>query len=327
MAIQQLYLLLERKTPVRLKGLVPESWRIWLGYQLKVRRALRFKYESYLRHELVLPPGETEQGLFEYLADFRHEQGRKEELRIYLQEAFWRFLYTLQIVPRGNGRLLEIGAGPYFTSLLLRRFTNYELAFINYFGPAFGKKATQAVVSSTERVEFEFYNVNVEEETIPVPAEHYDVVLLCEVLEHFTNDPLKVLLEIKRVLKPDGFLILTTPNVNRLANVSHMISGENIYDPYSGYGPYGRHNREYNQQELKKLLTYVGFEIDLIFTSDVYDNPVQLYTYASTFSHLLEQRKHDLGQYIFVRARNTQPAREKKPNWLYRSYPPNELGE
>jgi SAM-dependent methyltransferase len=325
MAIQQLYLLLERKTPVRLKGLVPESWRAWLGYQLKVHRALEFKYEPYLRHKLVLPPDETEQSLFNYLADFRHEQGRKEELRTYLHDAFRRFLYTLQIVPGGNGRLLEIGAGPYFTSLLLRRLTDYKLEFINYYGPAFGKKSSQAVISSNERVEFEFYNINVEEEAIPVPDEYYDVVLLCEVLEHFTNDPVRVLLEIKRVLKPDGHLILSTPNVNRLANVWHMIYGGNIYDPYSGYGPYGRHNREYTRQELEKLLTYLGFEIDLIFISDVHDNPAHLYTYASTFSHLLEQRKHELGQYIFARAKNTKPAREKRPKWLYRGYPVDEL--
>jgi SAM-dependent methyltransferase len=323
--MQQLYLLLERKTPASLKGLIPESWRIWLGYQIKVRGASRFKYESYLRHELVLPPGETEQSLFSYLSDFRHEQGRKEELEGYLHEAFRRFLYTLQMVPPGDGRLLEIGAGPYFTTLLLRRFTNYEMEFINYFGPPFGKKATQAVVSSRERVEFEFYNVNVEEEAIPVAADQFDVVMLCEVLEHFTNDPLKVMVEIKRVLKPGGLLILTTPNVNRLENVARMIAGHNIYDPYSGHGPYGRHNREYNRDELEKLLAYLGFEIDLIFTSDVHNNLAHLYADPTTFSHLLQQRKDDLGQYLFIRARNTRPARPKKPNWLYRSYPPGEL--
>lgn len=326
--MQQLYLLLERKAPGRLKRLIPERWRIWLGYQIKVRRASRFRYETYLQHELALPPGETEQSLMAYLADFEHEHGgRREELAAYLREAFRRFLYTLQIVPAGNGRLLEIGAGPYYATLLLRRFRNYEMEFINYFGPAFGKKATQAVVSSHERVEFEFYNINVEEEPVPVPDDYYDVVLLCEVLEHFTNDPLKVLREIKRVLKPNGFLILTTPNVNRLENVARMIGGYNIYDPYSGHGPYGRHNREYTREELQKLLDHLGFDIELIFTSDVHANMTHLYADPGTFSHLVQHRKNDLGQYIFLRARNTRPANEKRPAWLYRSYSPDELGD
>lgn len=328
LAMQQLYLLLERKAPTRLKRLIPESWRIWLGYQIKVRRASRFHYQSYLQHELNLPPGETEQSLYGYLSNFEHEHGRrKEELAGYLREAFRRFLYTLQIVPRGNGRLLEIGAGPYFATLLLRRFTNYEMEFINYFGPAFGKKASQAVVSGNERVEFEFYNVNVEAESIPVPDEQYDVVLLCEVLEHFTNDPMKVMRELKRVLKPDGVLILTTPNVNRLENVARMISGRNLYDPYSGHGTYGRHNREYNRNELEKLLDYLGFDIELIFTSDVHNNMAHLYADPGTFTPLLEHRKNDLGQYIFARARNARPAKAKRPNWLYRSYPAGELGD
>ncbi len=325
--MQQLYLLLERKAPGRLKRLIPERWRIWLGYQIKVRRASRFRYESYLQHELALPPGETEQSLMAYLADFRHEHGgRPEELAAYLREAFRRFLYTLQIVPPGNGRLLEIGAGPYYATLLLRRFRNYEMDLINYFGPSFGQQASEAVFSSHERVDFEFRNVNVEEEEIPVPDTHYDVVLLCEVLEHFTNDPVRAIREIKRVLKPNGVLILTTPNVNRLENVARMIGGYNLYDPYSGYGPYGRHNREYTRDELQKLLDYLGFDIELIFTSDVHANMTHLFADPETFSHLLQQRKHDLGQYIFLRARNTRPAKDKRPNWLYRSYAADELG-
>ncbi len=35
--------------------------------------------------------------------------------------------------------------------------------------------------------------------------------------------------------------------VSRLENVCRMIAGVNIYDPYSGYRPYGRHNRENNK--------------------------------------------------------------------------------
>jgi SAM-dependent methyltransferase len=334
--MQQLYLLLERKTPTWLKALIPRSWRIWLGYQIKVRWGSRLRPKSdapsgallsYLHHELVLPPGETESSLWNYLNDFRQEHGPKEELDGYLHNAFRRFLYTLQIVPPGNGRLLEVGAGPYFATLLLRRFRQYEMELINYFGPAFGEKSTQAVVSSNERVEFEFYNVNVEEETIPVAAGRYDVVLLCEVLEHFTNDPVKALRELKRVLKSGGTLILTTPNVNRLENVARMISGHNIYDPFSGYGPYGRHNREYNREELDRLLDYLGFDIELCFTSDVHDNMTHFYADPNTLAPLVEHRKHDLGQYFFIRARNNRPGKTKKPDWLYRSYAPDELGD
>jgi SAM-dependent methyltransferase len=46
---------------------------------------------------------------------------------------------------------------------------------------------------------------------IPFPAASYDFVFCIEVLEHVPN-PFATLLEIHRVLKPDGVLILSVPN-------------------------------------------------------------------------------------------------------------------
>ena len=103
-------------------------------------------------------------------------------------------------------------------------------------------------------------------------------------LEHLTNDPMQALLRIKKSLKEDGFLILTTPNVNRLENIARMIAGANIYDPYSGYGAYGRHNREYNKHELCLLLTHLGFEIETVFSSDVSQNDSNNFFSVEKFS-------------------------------------------
>lgn len=327
--MQNWYFLLEQKTPSWLKNLIPESWRIKLGYQIKVKRNRGLSKLTYLQHELLLPVGETETSIFDYLAEYYIEgEGPSEEFKMYLKEAFRRFLYTLQIIPEGEGELLEIGASPYFISLLLKRFTNYSLSHTNYFGSQFPDKSSQTMVNRhNDRVKFEYDNVNIEAQPMPFAENTFDVVLLCEVLEHFTNDPLRVLLEIKRVLKPDGYLILTTPNVSRLENVARMISGLNIYDPYSGYGPYGRHNREYTTQELTTLLSYVGFEIETLFTSDVYNNRAHFYCSPNRFIHLTKGREEDLGQYIFVKAQNCGEATLKKPRWLYRSYPPEQLGE
>jgi hypothetical protein len=104
-----------------------------------------------------------------------------------------------------------------------------------------------------------------------------------------------------------------------------MIAGLNIYDPYSGYGPYGRHNREYNKDELYRLLSALGFKIDLLFASDVNDNQQRTILPKAEILKLVQHRKEDLGQYIFVRARNSGKAVNKKPVWLYRSYPDEEM--
>jgi SAM-dependent methyltransferase len=320
----QLYLFLEKRFPPAFKQLIPEQWRIWLGYMIKVRRNKWSGFADTLRHPLQLPEGATEHSLFDYLASFQlADRGDSTEFRDYLTEAFRRFLYTLALVPLGSGKLLEIGASPYFNSLLLRRFTAYDLTFTNYFGPAFGSGGQETMVSPSERVRFEYHNLNIEEEPLPMPQHTFDVVLLCEVLEHFTNDPFLALSQIKRVLKPGGTLILTTPNVNRLANVARMVAGHNIYDPYSSYGPYGRHNREYTCAELRALLHLLGFTIDEMFTSDVVENRARQFVDPDRLVPLVEQRRQTLGYYIFVRARNTTAATDIRPGWLFRGYTEN----
>ena len=286
---------------------------------------------SFLEHDLPLPPGETVESLRKYLSRFRLEvEQDKERIQAefnnYLREELKRFLYTINILPADTGRLLEIGSSPYFTSLLVRRFTHYDLTCSNYFGADHPDVATQVEVSTKgEREEFVFHNFNIESDSNPFGKDYFDAVLFCEVIEHLTNDPMQALLNIKSMLKPDGHLILTTPNVNRLENIARMISGANMYDPYSGYGPYGRHNREYNKHELQLLLTHLGFDIEVMFTSDVHENRSDDFCEVYKTLPLVDFRRSDLGQYVFLRARNATEANPKKPSWLYRSYPPDEL--
>src|SRR6266404_2951664 len=56
------------------------------------------------------------------------------ELRGYLEDCFRRLLTTLEFVPEGAGRVLELGANPYFFTMLLKRLRHYELELANFFG-------------------------------------------------------------------------------------------------------------------------------------------------------------------------------------------------
>jgi SAM-dependent methyltransferase len=276
--------------------------------------------------ELTLPEGETEQSLFRFLSRYNFEHAGKEEMENYLREDFKRFLYTLQLVPAGQGRLLEIGSNPYFMTMLLQKFTQYELHLMNFFTPEHPLRSIDKKIDNTgKEIDFEYWNVNIEKDNIPFPDHYFDVVLCCEVIEHLTHDPMKALLSIKQKLRSGGILIFSTPNVARLENVSRMLAGVNIYDPYSGYGPYGRHNREYNRHELNMLLTYLGFHVQQIFTADVNTNRSESYYPPQRFLELLRHRSGDLGQYIFGVAVNSEMQNPKKPEWLYRSYAKEEM--
>ncbi len=299
----------------------------------RIRRELGGSPEKLfpLRPVLPVPYGLSEAELFEFVTSVRVADAPEQEMRAYGSHDFRRFVYTLGLVSSLDGSCLELGANPYFTTMLLERFTKLKLSLANYFGPLSAGLHTQEVTyadsaNGTKNTKtFSYQHFNVENDTFPYAASEFDVVIFAEIIEHLLNDPCKVLREIKRVLKPGGTLIVTTPNVARLENVARLIAGENIYDPYSGYGPYGRHNREYTRHELVTLLQFEGFDVKEHFTADVHVNNSAAYVDLNHLKSRLDSRKNDLGQYLFVKATNTTRAADKVPSWLYRSLPTDRL--
>lgn len=234
------------------------------------------------------------------------------ELRAYLEDCFRRLLVTLSLVPGGEGRVLELGANPYFFTMLLKRFRRYELELTNFFGGR-GENVQRLRNESTgESHEFRYREFNIEEDDFPYPDGHFDGVLYCEILEHLTRDPIAVFAEIHRVLKPGGWLVVTTPNVARRQNLLRLARGRNIYDPYSGYGPYGRHNREYTADELRQLLTNTGFDADHLGTRDLH--PCRLRSKLLALALGPES-----GYNLYARARRGSEFRWWYPDWLFRS--------
>ncbi|MGH9882166.1 MAG: methyltransferase domain-containing protein, partial [Pyrinomonadaceae bacterium] len=278
---------------------------------------------SYAR-AVPLPAGTSEEQLRELLMSVQVEDGPVGELRNYARQDFKRFIYTLGLIPDRPGLvLLELGANPYFTTTLLHKFRDVESHLANFFGANAQEGSQRVMIHQTgEVITYPYKHFNIEEDVFPYPDENFDVVLFCEILEHLLSDPVHALVEIRRVLKPGGFLILTTPNVARLENTRKIIAGENIYDPYSGYGPYGRHNREYTQQDLFRLLSANGFRIGELFTADVNPDLPNSLPANDKLAPLVKNRHPELGQYIFCRCTLNGDAKEiapVRPDWLYRS--------
>lgn len=245
------------------------------------------------------------------------------ELAAYLERDFLRFVHTVALVPEQSGRLLELGACPYFMTMLLKLTRQYELVLANFFSTMADKTGVQRMIHRVEprQQEFRFNNFNSECDSFPYESDSFDVVLFCEILEHLTEDPAHTISEINRVLKMGGYCVLTTPNVNRFENIRKLLLGENVYDQYSGYGPYGRHNREYTLGEVQHLFTLHGFQIDVGFTTNVW--PEQPGGNTDMLDVLLKKlmyrRKNDIGEYLFVKAQKITSSGAKRSHVFYRS--------
>jgi glycosyltransferase involved in cell wall biosynthesis/SAM-dependent methyltransferase len=307
---------------------VPKSSPTASQLPLENRRNAGARQSDNLSHSppLPLPAGWGEDELRALIGSVRVEDAPDEEMKMYVEADFKRFVYTLGLVPERSGQtVLELGANPYFTTTLLYKFREADLHLANFFSQSDGEGKQSVTIHQTgEIVEYSYKQFNIEEEAFPYRDDFFDVVLFCEIIEHLLSDPVHALLEIRRVLKPGGTLVLTTPNVVRLDNVRKIIGGENIYDPYSGYGAYGRHNREYTQEDLFNLLSINGFSIGTMFTADVNPGHTSSSVPLERIAPLVRNRQTDLGQYIFCQSSVNQATKQLppvRPNWLYRSMP------
>src|SRR5437868_7830198 len=88
-----------------------------------------------LRRPLHLPQGITTPALRAWLATVHPAGAPPDEMARYCGEDFERFVRTWHLSDGLEGACLELGANPYFTTMLLRRFSPLALTLVNYFGP------------------------------------------------------------------------------------------------------------------------------------------------------------------------------------------------
>lgn len=251
---------------------------------------------------------------------------KPSEVREYIAFHWRRFLRTLEVIPEGAERLLEIGAAPFCMTLFLLGRSRYHVEVINY-----GSSDTIRLSSATrgEHHEIPCAGINVECEPFPYPDAHFDVVLCAEVIEHLTFCPSWMLYEIHRILRPEGTLVLTTPNAMRIfyryANARNVFHGHHITDPFSGYGPYGRHNRELTPAELRLLIEGTGFTVvtfevlDLEPWAEAAEDRKYARVVSATLGVSREEQARWRGEQMIVTARPGRPRALFLPDELYKS--------
>jgi SAM-dependent methyltransferase len=258
---------------------------------------------------------EANQEIFEALKQtYYSKETHLDVIEKYWKEHFKRIVYTFNFIGVNEGDCLELGSTPYFMTMLLKKYSKLNITLANFHDPKkHGDAIPFDIISNGDIWKTQFYNFNVERDTFPFADCSFDLVLFCEMIEHLQNDPVFALGEIWRVLKPDGTLILTTPNINKIQNIQKLLQGMNIYENYSIYGPYGRHNREYCMDELRRLLVYCNFRIKEIFTQNVYE---ERFNYKNDLINALYKPGTEYGQIIFVKAQKNKIQEVPKPDFL-----------
>jgi SAM-dependent methyltransferase len=252
-----------------------------------------------------------------YLADWSIF-GNASEAEGYLGDALQRFQVTMAALGpvATDARILELGSNPYFLTRMLRR-RGHQVTCANYFGEhvPIGPGMQEAPRLSDGVVErFDFDHFNIESGAFPYSDGSFDVVLFCEILEHLPFDPVNAVGEIHRVLRKDtGMLLVTTPNAIRAGNVARIMRGENVYESLSGYGAYGRHNREYTLDELERLLVANAYESVSAFTADVHAHEEHFMPEAGFIG------TGNRGDNLFFLARAVGRDRWQYPDWLFTS--------
>lgn len=99
---------------------------------------------------------------------------------------------------------------------------------------------------------------------LPFQENSFDAVFFCDVIEHlYPWKVIDILKEINRILKDDGELIISTPNLRRFSNILRFLSGRQI-NPDINLAIVGEtfgHIREYNYKELEYILVEAGFKV------------------------------------------------------------------
>lgn len=104
----------------------------------------------------------------------------------------------------------------------------------------------------------------------PVPDESFDVIVLAEVIEHLLH-PIAALQECHRILKDDGRLILTTPNMASLKNIiSILFLGKLTYSAEPDAVDYHGHVCDYWFKRIKDVVEKAEFKIKRYETTSSY---------------------------------------------------------
>ena len=88
----------------------------------------------------------------------------------------------------------------------------------------------------------------------------FDLIHIGDVIEHMI-DPAKMLSQLKNILTRDGYIVITTPNMDSLWSKITLLISEVTGLPWSSLTPPPHHQQNFTQKSLKLLIEKLGFRV------------------------------------------------------------------
>jgi 2-polyprenyl-3-methyl-5-hydroxy-6-metoxy-1,4-benzoquinol methylase len=183
--------------------------------------------------------------------------GRGQPEPYYLRSII-RYVRTLELVSayvtfNAGTTVAEVGVG--MLSPMLRVGAGCAVTAYGLAADAIWKHLTTLGIDS---VEWDLHS------KLPESAlrQSHSVVFFSEVIEHLCRFPVEVLADIRDLVKPGGYLIVTTVNFLRLSNRLRILRGQSpLIDPFRRSLDGRYHIREFTLPELAGYIQEAGFEV------------------------------------------------------------------
>lgn len=182
-----------------------------------------------------------------------------------------------EINPQEGDRILEVGCGDGFYLHLL---SNLNIGNLRLYGIDIDSIALKEARDNLKRKKVTLIKADVMEK-LPFKADSFDKVIMSEVCEHLKDDA-KGLIEVKRVLKKGGTLIVSVPNHNYPFlwdpvnwTLEHLL-GTHIKSGFWA-GLWNQHLRLYKPDEIKKAVKKAGFNVKKIESLTFWSLPFNHY--------------------------------------------------
>jgi SAM-dependent methyltransferase len=188
-----------------------------------------------------------------------------------MAERFDRVLdLCTQLVPIPDATILDVGRS-YLTTKLANHYKcvfsmGYDLETDD------GGHREPEQIDSVPHIIFDLNQSKYAEKWPNYPG-YFDLIVIGEVIEHIFTAPEFTLFLLRYLLKPGGFIILTTPNALRIdARLKLMLGTGNPYERLRYYDENPGHYREYSKKELIEIGKISGLETKATYFFNCFDS-------------------------------------------------------